>query len=72
MKGTVKWFNDQKGFGFITPDTAPKDIFVHYSGIQGAQDRHKTLKEGQRVSFIVEKVERGVQAAQVEVLPNES
>jgi cold shock protein len=47
--GTVKWFNDAKGFGFITPDGGGKDLFVHFSAIQGSG--FKTLKEGQKVSF---------------------
>ena len=48
-KGTVKWFNDQKGFGFIQPDDGSKDVFVHISAVEGAGLR--TLKEGQKVSF---------------------
>ena len=47
--GTVKWFNDAKGFGFITPDGGGKDLFVHFSAIQGGG--FKTLKEAQKVSF---------------------
>jgi cold shock protein len=47
--GTVKWFNDQKGFGFIQPDDKSKDVFVHISAVEGAGLR--TLKEGQKVSF---------------------
>ena len=49
--GTVKWFNDAKGFGFITPDDGGKDLFAHHSSIQGAG--FKSLKEGQKVSFEV-------------------
>lgn len=47
--GTVKWFNDAKGFGFITPDGSTEDLFAHFSAIQ--MEGFKTLKEGQRVSF---------------------
>lgn len=47
--GTVKWFNDAKGFGFITPDNSTEDLFAHFSAIQ--MEGFKTLKEGQRVSF---------------------
>ena len=47
--GTVKWFNDSKGFGFITPDDGGKDLFCHHSSIQGAG--YKSLKDGQKVSF---------------------
>ncbi len=49
QNGQVKWFNDSKGFGFITADGSDKDIFVHYSAIQG--DGFKTLDEGQKVTF---------------------
>jgi CspA family cold shock protein len=47
--GTVKWFNDQKGYGFVQPDDGSKDVFVHISAVEGAGLR--TLKEGQKVSF---------------------
>ena len=49
--GTVKWFNDAKGFGFITPDQGGEDLFAHFSAIQG--NGFKTLKEGEKVSFEV-------------------
>ncbi|HAT5559758.1 TPA: cold-shock protein, partial [Proteus mirabilis] len=52
MTGTVKWFNDDKGFGFITPKDGSKDVFVHYSAIQS--DDFKSLMEGQEVSFTME------------------
>lgn len=63
--GKVKWFNAEKGYGFITSDEG-KDIFVHYSAIQG--DGFKTLDEGQAVSFDVTESERGPQASKVEKL----
>jgi len=62
-KGTVKWFNDQKGFGFITPDTGGKDLFVHQSAIQSSGFR--TLKEGDKVEFDPEQGQKGPQAVNV-------
>ncbi len=61
-QGTVKWFNESKGYGFITADEG-KDVFVHYSAIQG--EGFKTLNEGQKVSFDVVNGEKGPQAANV-------
>jgi CspA family cold shock protein len=61
--GTVKWFDNAKGFGFIAPDGADKDVFVHYSDI--LQDGFKTLHEGDRVEFIIYLAEKGPQAGQV-------
>jgi len=61
-EGTVKWFNDSKGFGFITREEG-SDIFVHHSSIQG--DGFKTLAEGDRVSFDVEKGDKGPKAVNV-------
>ena len=61
-KGKVKWFNNQKGFGFITTD-AGADVFVHYSAIQA--DGYKSLEEGQAVEFEVEKGPKGDQATNV-------
>ncbi|HPF72568.1 MAG: cold-shock protein [Rhodanobacteraceae bacterium] len=64
QNGTVKWFNDAKGFGFITPESG-EDVFVHFRAIQG--NGFKTLKEGQRVTFNVVKGPKGLQADAVEV-----
>ena len=61
--GTVKWFNEEKGFGFITPDNGGSDVFVHFRAIQG--DGFKTLQEGQQVSFDIEQGQKGPQAANV-------
>ena len=61
-QGTVKWFNDDKGYGFITRESGD-DVFVHFSAIQG--DGFKSLSEGQHVTFDVEEGERGLQAANV-------
>ena len=63
--GTIKWFNESKGFGFISPQEGGEDIFVHYSAIQGTG--FKTLAEGQAVSFETESGPKGLQAR--EVLP---
>ena len=62
-QGTIKWFSDQKGYGFITPDGGAKDIFVHFSVLQG--EGFKTLAEGQRVSFDVTSGPKGEQATNV-------
>jgi len=61
--GTVKWFNDGKGFGFITPDGGGKDLFAHFSAIQ--DNGFKSLKEGQRVTFEVTKGPKGAQATNI-------
>jgi CspA family cold shock protein len=63
--GTVKWFNDSKGYGFIERQDGP-DVFVHFSAIQS--DGYRTLKEGQRVEFNIEQGPKGLQAANVEVI----
>jgi cold shock protein len=62
-QGTVKWFNGEKGFGFIAPDDGSKDVFVHYSEVQGSGFR--TLEENQRVQFEVEQGPKGPQAVGV-------
>ena len=64
QSGTVKWFNDEKGFGFITPDGGGKDLFAHHSAIQG-QGGRRTLKEGQKVSFDVTQGQKGPAAANI-------
>ncbi|MCZ4292925.1 MULTISPECIES: cold-shock protein [Vibrio] len=61
--GIVKWFNEEKGFGFITPENGGADVFVHFRAI--ASEGFKTLKEGQHVSFEVEQGQKGPQAANV-------
>jgi len=64
--GIVKWFNSEKGYGFITPDSGGKDLFAHFSAIQGAG--YKSLEEGQRVSFTAEQGQKGPQATNIQVL----
>jgi CspA family cold shock protein len=65
--GTVKWFNDSKGYGFIECDSGDKDVFVHYSAIE-SQGGFRTLQEGQRVEFSVEQGKKGPAAAQVRTI----
>jgi cold shock protein len=64
--GTVKWFNDSKGFGFITPSDGSKDVFVHFSAVGG--DGFKTLSEGANVEFETEEGPKGPQAKTVRVV----
>lgn len=63
IRGTVKWFNREKGYGFITPETGGKDVFVHYSAIEGQGFRN--LEENEAVEFEVEQSPKGPQAAHV-------
>lgn len=62
--GTVKWFNDSKGYGFITPDDGSEDLFAHFSAIQ--MNGFKTLKEGQKVSFEITQGPKGKQASNIQ------
>ena len=62
--GTVKWFNDAKGFGFITPDDGSDDLFAHFSAIN--MDGFKSLKEGQKVSFDIQPDAKGSKAANLQ------
>ncbi len=64
--GTVKWFSEQKGYGFITPEDGGKDLFVHYSSIQG--EGFKTLEEGQRVEYEQGEGKKGPEASAVRPL----
>jgi CspA family cold shock protein len=61
--GTVKWFSDEKGFGFITPDDGDRDLFVHFSGISG--DGYRSLPEGAKVSYDAEQGDKGPKAVNV-------
>ncbi|MCO2761993.1 cold-shock protein [Pseudomonas aeruginosa] len=65
QNGTVKWLNDAKGFGFITPESG-NDLFVHFRSIQGTG--FKSLQEGQKVSFVVVNGQKGLQADEVQVV----
>lgn len=64
--GTVKWFNDAKGFGFITPDGSGNDLFAHFSEIKGAG--FKSLAEGQKVSFVSAMGQKGPQATNIQAV----
>jgi CspA family cold shock protein len=61
--GTVKWFSDEKGFGFITPDEGGRDLFVHFSGVSG--DGYRSLEEGAKVSYDEEQGDKGPKAVNV-------
>lgn len=64
--GTVKWFNGEKGYGFITPEDGTKDLFVHFSAIQG--DGYRSLNEGQKVEYEATQGQKGPQASNVRVI----
>ena len=64
--GTVKWFSDEKGYGFITPEDGSKDLFVHFSGISG--DGFKSLSEGARVEYEATEGQKGPQATNVRLV----
>ena len=66
MRGTVKWFNEQKGFGFITPEDGSKDVFVHHSAITGQGSR--SLTEGQSVEFEIGEGQKGPAAKNVRIV----
>ena len=65
QNGTVKWFNDAKGYGFITPESG-SDLFVHFRSIQGSG--FKSLQEGQKVTFVAVQGQKGMQADQVQAV----
>ncbi len=64
--GTVKWFNDAKGFGFISPETGGDDLFAHFSEIKA--DGFKSLQDGQKVAFDVTQGQKGLQASNIQVM----
>ncbi|MBR0574008.1 cold-shock protein [Pasteurella atlantica] len=66
LTGIVKWFNSEKGFGFITPSNGGKDVFVHFSGIVG--DNYRTLNENDNVEFEVQDSQRGPSAVDVKII----
>jgi len=64
--GTVKWFNNAKGYGFVTPDGSSLDVFIHFSAID--MDGYKTLKEGQKVQFDISEGPKGLHAARLQAV----
>jgi len=64
--GTVKWFNNAKGYGFVTPDGSTQDVFIHFSAID--MDGYKTLKEGQKVQFDISEGPKGLHAARLQAM----
>ena len=64
--GTVKWFNNAKGYGFVTPEDSEQDVFIHFSSIE--MDGYKTLKEGQRVQFEINEGPKGPHAARLQAV----
>jgi cold shock protein len=64
--GTVKWFNNAKGYGFVTPDGSDQDVFIHFSAI--AMDGYKTLKEGQKVQFDISEGPKGLHADRLQAV----
>ncbi|HSB91127.1 MAG TPA: cold shock domain-containing protein [Anaerolineales bacterium] len=69
MQGTVKWFSRVKGYGFIAPDDGGKEIFVHFSGIEG--EGYRNLEEGQQVTYTVEDTPKGPQAVAVRAVASD-
>jgi CspA family cold shock protein len=65
--GTVKWFDNKKGFGFITPDDGSEDVFLHYSAIQEGEGKFKTVSEGDKVEYEISQGEKGPQAVKLVV-----
>ncbi|MFW9827942.1 MAG: cold-shock protein [Candidatus Thorarchaeota archaeon] len=67
-KGTVKWFDKKKGYGFITPDDGSADIFLHYSGIKGDEEEYKIVYEGDIVEYSISEGKKGPQAINVKIV----
>lgn len=68
INGTVKWFNDEKGYGFIQPDDGGKDVFVHFRQVNRSGHGRVTLQEGQKVAFQIGEGQKGPQAENVDIL----